>query len=124
MPAPASTAPATTAPATTVSATTVSATTVSATTGDTSRAAEITSLEELATEADALGLCAAVRQPAGHPPYLHIRNPEAHVLTEKVFVLDGKYQFSWAEPIAGCDQPGTAAAILARVLRTVDGARA
>jgi hypothetical protein len=111
--------PASTVPATTASASTGPASTVSA-----SHGAEITSLEELATEADALGLCAAVRQPAGHPPYLHIRNPEAHVLTEKVFVLDGKYQFSWSEPIAGCDQPATAAAILARVLRTVDGARA
>ena len=103
----------------TAPASTVSASTVSASTG-----AEITSLEELATEADALGLCAAVREPAGHPPYLHIRNPEASVLTEKVFVQDGKYQFSWCEPIAGCDQPATAAAILARVLRTVDGTRA
>jgi hypothetical protein len=86
--------------------------------------AEITNLEDLATEADALGLHAAVREPAGHPPYLHIRNPDAHVLTERVFVQGGKYHFSWAEPIAGCDQPATAAAILARVLRTVDGERA
>jgi hypothetical protein len=86
-----------------------------------SNPAVITSLEELATEADALGLHAAVREPAGHPPYLHIRNPRAHVLTERVFVHGGQYHFSWAEPIAGCDQPATAAAILARVLRTVDG---
>jgi hypothetical protein len=88
-----------------------------------SRAADITSLEDLATEADALGLCAAVREPAGHPPYLHIRNPEANVLSERVFVQGGKFHFSWCEPIAGCDQPATAAAILARVLRTVDGER-
>jgi hypothetical protein len=89
-----------------------------------SNPAEITSLEELATEADALGLCAAVREPAGHPPYLHIRNPRTNVLTERVFVRSGQYHFSWAEPIAGCDQPATAAAILARVLRTVDGEHA
>jgi hypothetical protein len=55
---------------------------------------------------------------------VHIRNPDAHVLTERVFVQTGKYHFSWAEPIAGCDQPATAAAILARVLRTVDGEHA
>ena len=89
-----------------------------------SHATEITSLEDLATEAGALGLHAAVRVPAGYPPYLHIRNPEAHVLSERVFVQGGKYQFSWAEPIAGCDQPAAAAAILARVLRTVDGTQA
>jgi hypothetical protein len=81
----------------------------------------LTSLEELATEADALGLCAAVREPAGHPPYLHLRNPEANVLSERVFVQAGQYHFSWAEPITGCDQPAAAAAILARVLRTADG---
>lgn len=89
-----------------------------------SRAAEITSLEDLAIQAGALGLHVAVQEPAGHPPYLHIRNPQAHVLTERVSVQDGKYHFSWAEPIAGCDQPATAAAILARVLRTAEGAQA
>jgi hypothetical protein len=83
--------------------------------------AEITSLEQLATEAGTLGLHAALHEPDGHPPYLHIRNPLAHALAERVFVRGGQYHFSWAEPIAGCDQPATAAAILARVLRTVDG---
>jgi hypothetical protein len=32
-----------------------------------------------------------------------------------------KRAYSWAEPIAGCGQPATAAAILARVLRTTNG---
>jgi hypothetical protein len=85
------------------------------------RADEITSLRELATELDAFGLDAAIRQPPGHPPCLHVRNPRANVLTENVSVHSGRYQFSWAEPIAGCDEPATAAAILARVLRTTDG---
>jgi hypothetical protein len=81
---------------------------------------EITSLEELATEAAALGLHAAIRQPPGQPPCLHVANPQASALTENVFTHAGHYYYSWAEPIAGCGQPATAAAILARVLRTVD----
>jgi hypothetical protein len=85
------------------------------------RADEITSLEKLAVEAAALGLRAAVRQSPGQPPCLHVANPRASVLTENVFAHSGRYFYSWAEPIAGCDQPATAAAILARVLRTVDG---
>jgi hypothetical protein len=85
------------------------------------QADEITSLEELAVEAAALGLRAVIRQPPGQPPCLNVANPQASVLTENVFTHAGSYQWSWAEPIAACDQPATAAAILARVLRTVDG---
>jgi hypothetical protein len=85
------------------------------------QADEIISLEELATEATALGLHAIVRQPPGHPPFLHVGNPQASVLTENVSVHSGRYHFSWAEPIAGCHEPATAAAILARVLRSADG---
>ena len=48
------------------------------------------------------------------------RSPAASILTEKVFVQAGKFWFSWAEPIAACDQPATAATRLARVLRTTD----
>jgi hypothetical protein len=85
------------------------------------QADEITSLAELSTELAALGLATALRQPPGHPPYLHVRNPTASALSENVSVHSGRYQFSWAEPIAGCDEPAAAAAILARVLRTSDG---
>lgn len=81
----------------------------------------ITSLEELATEIEALGLHAALRQPPGRPPCLHVRNPHASALTENVSVQSGRYYFSWAEPIAGCDEPAAAAAVLARVLRTTEG---
>jgi hypothetical protein len=81
----------------------------------------ITSLTELATEVAALGLRAAVREPPGQLPYLDVRNPRASSLTEKVFVQADRFYFSWAEPIAGRDEPATAAAILARVLRTADG---
>jgi hypothetical protein len=85
------------------------------------QADESTSLEELATEVAALGLHAAIRQPPGQPPCLHVANPRASALAENVFTHAGSYYWSWAEPIAGCGQPATAAAILARVLRTVDG---
>jgi len=84
------------------------------------QADDITSLEHLATEAAILGLHAAIRQPPGQPPCLHVTNPKASVLTENVFAHGGRYYWSWAEPIAACAQPATAAAILARVLRTED----
>lgn len=82
---------------------------------------DITGLTELATEVTALGLHAAVREFPGHAPYLHVTNPQAAVLTEKVFIHEDRFWFSWAEPIARRDEPTTAAAILARVLRTADG---
>jgi hypothetical protein len=81
---------------------------------------EITSLTELATEVTALGLQAAIRELPGDLRYLHVRNPRASALTEKIFIQAGQFYFSWAEPIAGCDQPATAAAIIARVLRTAE----
>jgi hypothetical protein len=84
------------------------------------QADEITTLEDLAIEVAALGLHAAIRQPPGQPPCLHVVNPKASVLTENVFTHAGSYYWSWAEPIAACGQPATAAAILARVLRTAD----
>jgi hypothetical protein len=85
------------------------------------QADDIASLEDLAAEAAALGLHADIRQPPGQPPCLHVANPQASVLAENVFTRAGSYYWSWAEPIAGCGQPATAAAILARVLRTADG---
>jgi hypothetical protein len=84
------------------------------------QADEITTLEDLATEVAALGLHAAIRQPPGQPPCLHVANPQAGILTESVFTHAGSYYWSWAEPIAACGEPATAAAILARVLRTAD----
>jgi len=84
------------------------------------QADEASRLNELATELDALGLHTALLEPPSRPPYLHVRNPRANALTENVSVHSGRYYFSWAEPIAGCGEPATAAAIVARVLRTTD----
>jgi hypothetical protein len=53
-------------------------------------------------------------------PCLTVRNPGASVLAEIVYACDGSFGWSWREPIAGVGRPATAAAILARVLRTVD----
>jgi hypothetical protein len=83
-------------------------------------AAEIADLEKLAAELTARGYQADIRTPAGRVPYLEVRNPRAAVLAEKVYAQADAYWFSWAEKIAGCDEVTTAAAILARVLRTVD----
>ncbi|HEX4059574.1 MAG TPA: hypothetical protein VHY58_01020 [Streptosporangiaceae bacterium] len=81
---------------------------------------ELTSLETLATEIAARGYRAVLRTPAGTVPYLDVTNPRATVLAEQVYARAGRFLYSWGEPIAGCDQPATAAGILARVLRTAD----
>ncbi|HEY3955261.1 MAG TPA: hypothetical protein VGM53_17975 [Streptosporangiaceae bacterium] len=81
----------------------------------------IANLEQLGAEVAALGYHANVRTLAGRLPYLDVRNSHASVPTEKVYAQGGSFWWSWAERIAGCDQISTAAAILARVLRTADG---
>ena len=78
-------------------------------------------LEKLAIALAALGYRALLRTPAGRLPFLDVSNPRAAVLTERVYAQADSFWWSWAERIAGCDEPATAAGILARVLRTVDG---
>jgi len=71
-------------------------------------------LETLAAELTARGYQAGLHTPADGLPFLDVRNPAASVLTERVYAQAGNYWYSWAEPIASCGQPATAAAILAR----------
>lgn len=78
-------------------------------------------LASLAGELTRHGYRTTLRAPDGEPPYLHVANPHAAALTEKVYTHGGNYQYSWGQPIAACDQPATAAATLARVLRTTGG---
>ena len=75
-------------------------------------------LENLAVELAAHGLQATLKSPAGGPACLVVRNPAASVLTETVHACDDAFWWSWHEPIARRDQAATAAALLARVLRT------
>jgi hypothetical protein len=81
--------------------------------------AEQQDLERLATELTIHGLQAELRTPAGKLPYLHVSNPEASVLSERVYAQADSFWFSWAERIAGCDDIPAAVAALGRVLRTV-----
>ena len=78
-------------------------------------------LEKLAVELAARGYQAHLRTPVGRLPFLDVSNPRAVILTERVYVQADSFWWSWDERIAGCDEPATAAGILARVLRTVDG---
>ena len=82
-------------------------------------AAEIDDLTKLAAELTARGLRAQVQESPGRLPCLHVTNPRATALSERVFAQADSYWWSWAERIAGCDEPATAAGILARVLRTI-----
>ena len=86
---------------------------------DAQMAADIADLETLAAELAVHGLQANVGTPRGRPPYLDVCNPRASVLTERVYAQAGAFWWSWAERIASCDEMTKAAAILARVLRTV-----
>lgn len=78
-------------------------------------------LANLAGELTRHGYRTILRAPAGEPPCLHVANPHAAALTEQVYAQNGSFRYSWGQPIAACDQPATAAATLARVLRTADG---
>jgi hypothetical protein len=86
---------------------------------DTQLAADVADLEALAAELATYGLQASVASVRGRPPCLDVRNPRASVLTERVYAQAGWFWWSWAERIANCDELTKAAAILARVLRTV-----
>ena len=77
-------------------------------------------LERLAAELHRRGYQADLRTPAGQLAYLDVRNPAATVLGERVYAQAGAFWWSWAEKITGCEQASTAAALLARVLRTAD----
>jgi hypothetical protein len=80
--------------------------------------AEHADLTILATELATRGYQATLRTPTDAAPWLHVVNPHATALSERVYAHGGNYLYSWGEPIAACGQPAAAAAILARVLRT------
>jgi hypothetical protein len=76
-------------------------------------------LEKLAAELITRGYNANLRTPPGRLPFLDVSNPQATVLSERVYAQADSFWWSWAERIAGCDDVTTAADTLARVLRTV-----
>jgi hypothetical protein len=77
-------------------------------------------LERLAAELGRHGLRGELCTPPGKLPYLHVRNPEASVLSERVYAQADSFWYSWAQRIAGCDDAGAAATALSRVLGTTD----
>jgi hypothetical protein len=83
------------------------------------QADDISDLGRLGTELTARGYRTVVQAPAAQLPYLAVTNPDASVLTEKVYVQGASYWWSWAEPITGRHDVTGAANVLARVLRTV-----
>jgi hypothetical protein len=82
-------------------------------------------LEGLATELRKRGFTTRLITPPGRVPSLHVVNPLASRLAEDVYAgrsQDGLWWFwwPWAERIAPDDQLATAAAQIARVLRSLD----
>jgi hypothetical protein len=84
----------------------------------TSTPTEHADLATLATELTTRGYQTTLRTPAGAPPHLHVINPRATALSERVYAHGGNYYYSWGVPICPTAQPATAATALTRVLRT------
>ena len=81
---------------------------------------DITALEQLATALEPLGYQTRLVNPAPEIPWLEVSNPRARVLSERILVQSGWFWWSWAERLAPVTDAATAAASIARVLRTVD----
>ena len=78
-------------------------------------------LERLAAELGALGYQTRLIHPAPEMPSLEVSNPRARTLCDRILVQSGWFWWSWAERLAPSHDITTAAAIIARVLRTADG---
>lgn len=70
--------------------------------------ADLADLDGLARELTRHGLNAELCTPPGKLPYLHVSNPQASALTERVYAQADSFWFSWADRIAGCDELPTA----------------
>ncbi|HEY3733733.1 MAG TPA: hypothetical protein VGL63_07435 [Streptosporangiaceae bacterium] len=81
--------------------------------------AEQADLERLAAELSTRGLKTMLVTGDGRPPCLHVVNPEAAALSERVFAQADFFWWPWAQVIDRRDQPAAAAAAITRVLRTV-----
>jgi hypothetical protein len=74
------------------------------------------------------GLSAELRGTQTASPHLHAARPDDDALHERITCqpgTDGTWQFRWprGQPIGPADDPAAAAAIIAGVLRPVDGTR-
>jgi hypothetical protein len=84
------------------------------------QADDISNLGRLGAELAARGYETALRTPPGRLPHLTVTNPQASVLSERVYVQGGSFRWSWAEPITACADVTSAAVTVAHVLRAVD----
>lgn len=69
------------------------------------QATALTDLSNLAAEMAALGFQPTLNNPPDGLPCLVVRNPQARALTETVHAREGRFWWSWREPITPCDQP-------------------
>jgi hypothetical protein len=76
-------------------------------------------LETLAAELAGLSYQARLGGPAAGMSWLEVSNPRAPVLSERILVQSGWFWWPWAERLAPCGEAATAAAVVARVLRTI-----
>jgi hypothetical protein len=89
-------------------------------TGDSSDAeAARADLDRLATELAVRGYQSRLVVRPGVRPYLHIRNPQAAVMSDQVYAEGEFFVWSWHQPVARRDQIAEAADRIATVLRTL-----
>jgi hypothetical protein len=79
---------------------------------------DVTDLEKLASELDALGCTAQLLTPAGKLPYLGIADPPATMPCDRVYAQAGTFFWHGAQVIAPSNQAAAAAAIITQVLCT------
>ncbi|HEY3953478.1 MAG TPA: hypothetical protein VGM53_08900 [Streptosporangiaceae bacterium] len=78
-------------------------------------------LARLGAELAARGYEAAIRTPPARLAYLTVTNPRATMLSERVYIQNGSFYWSWAEPITACTDVTSAAATVAHVLHATGG---
>ena len=76
-------------------------------------------LLRLTSELTSRGFQVALKKRSDATLYVQVSNPRASILSESVYAQENAYWWSWWEKIADWDDAAAAAAILARVLRTV-----
>ena len=86
---------------------------------DSGTTAERSDLDKLAAELISRGFQARVAADLLRGTYLHVRNPRADLMSERIQAKGEFFTWSWGEPVARRDQVPTAAGCISRVLRAL-----
>ena len=76
-------------------------------------------LATLATELSVRGYGVQLATDPARGPFLRVRNPQADIMTERIYLRDEFFIWPWDEPVARRDEAFAAADQIARVLRVL-----